>query len=344
MDEVSTAEAPTTSASNDDFSIEQLVSQGFVIFACFTEAVLFLFICFTNGTLLAAFVHKESLRTISNYYIIQMAVADFSVGLWMPMHIVMFLKPQVLGNMTLCTFRYASLLFSMSGSITSLLAMTYDRLSAILHPLHYQASMTSKRYVLSAVVVWLWPVSLAAVTMAYHNEWHELPVTDCELILVLKVEALRFYLLPFFFGISVAMIIMYVIILRVARQQALSEPPQVQEAGGQKKPTRMQKEMKLIKTGLIVFAAFYLCWLPMVTLILYQVSFTPVLLTPMVTALRAAATFPALLNSALNPLVYAFRMSVYRQHFYRMMPCTRHKVHPVTSQATAADTAVNAIS
>ena len=315
---------------------QQQESGGFVVFAITIEAILMVLICVTNGTVLVAFVRTPGLRTITNYYIVQMAVADLSVGLWMSMHMAMFVLPHVLvENISLCTLRYASLLLSLGGSITSLLAMTYDRLSAILHPLHYHGNMTMRRYILSALCVWAWPVTMATVSMAWHNEWSDVAVLVCDMVIVLPKEYLRYFLLPQFLAITAVMVAMYFVILRVAHHRAVSEPPQVPPTGRQPDPpSRLRRDMKMIKTGLIVFCCFYCCWLPLPVLLLLQVMHTPVLLSPILSSVRTASVFLALLHSALNPLVYAFRLPLYRAHFYKLLPCRGTRVGVMAAQLT----------
>ena len=72
------------------------------------EIILMFLICFGNGLVFAAFIRNESLRTLTNYYILQLAIADFGVGLLMPMHIAMYLFPSILQNIDLCMFRCCS--------------------------------------------------------------------------------------------------------------------------------------------------------------------------------------------------------------------------------------------
>ena len=63
------------------------------------EVLLMIIICFGNGLILVAFSRNVNLRrNLSNQYIVQVAVADVSVGMLMPMHIAMYLLPQMLNN------------------------------------------------------------------------------------------------------------------------------------------------------------------------------------------------------------------------------------------------------
>ena len=59
-----------------------------VIFFVSVEGVLVVLILVTNGLVLATFVHNRSLtNNITNFYLLQLAVADFVTGLFGIMHI-----------------------------------------------------------------------------------------------------------------------------------------------------------------------------------------------------------------------------------------------------------------
>ena len=134
------------------------------------EGLLMVLILLGNGLVLAVYLRSPSLHTVSNFYIIQLAVADICVGALMPMHIVMYLHPRWMTKyLHLCLFRYTSMLLFQSASIASLVALTWDRFNAVVRPLHYHENVTGRGYVRGVVAVWLFPLTLGFLLPMF---WH----------------------------------------------------------------------------------------------------------------------------------------------------------------------------
>ena len=228
--------------------------------------VLFVVICSGNGLVIFVFLRVPHLRTMTNFYIIQLAVADFGLGLMLPFNVAVAFKPElVLVNSDVCALRFATFLMFGASSIFSLVALTHDRYLAITDPLRYHDVMTTRRYVIAASCIWIPAVIVGLVIpCVWHRPFDSCP--NCTIPDIFERDFFRYIIVPIFTFVSLFMVGLYLRIFSIARRQMKSiadmevgTPGHSQES---KNKSSLQQEMKLIKAGLTVFAAFYICFLP----------------------------------------------------------------------------------
>ena len=109
---------------------------------------------FGNSLVILVFVRFHILKTVTNYYVISLAIADLLVGIiGIPCAIAtsVGLPPNFQG----CLFMNSLLLLLCTSSIFSLVAVTVDRYWAIIHPLSYPAMMTSRRALVVIALSWV---------------------------------------------------------------------------------------------------------------------------------------------------------------------------------------------
>jgi hypothetical protein len=69
---------------------------GLDYFAIGTETMLMFLICFGNGLLLLIMGKAKRLRNITNYFTVNLAIADFSLGPVMPFHIAILIRKELM--------------------------------------------------------------------------------------------------------------------------------------------------------------------------------------------------------------------------------------------------------
>lgn len=251
----------------------------------------------------------------------------------MPLHVLAFTNSELFQLiMPLCNLRYAGILLSFAASIISLLVLTLDRFFSIMRPLHYYSNMTTRRYIISALFVWTVPIALASTLMLLHNQWEDIPRV-CDLLLVGKLEFHRFVVALFWIA-TTAMVTIYIIIFHVARKVAKEEEKMLKPCSSstQQGPvSRFRKEMKTVRTILIIFCTFYICWLPFVCCVFAQIVNTPLIFDMTLNNTRLLFSFLAMLNSAFNPFVYAFRMPLFKAYLIKTIPCLKNRLLPQNS-------------
>ena len=291
--------------------------------AVILESVLMVLII-GNGLIFAVFHNSEYVRTVSNYYILQLAIADFSVGLLMPVHIAMYIHPYILDNLHVCLFHYTSLLLCQSASISSLVALTFDRFRAVTWPLHYHETLTRKQYIRSVIIVWSIPLTLGFILpMFWHNDWDKVPVKECDMMFVLKLEYICYIMIPAFASCTLVLVCIYFKIFRVAAYHSANIArteilPSGNNAETPQESQRLLRHMRMVKTGMIVLGGFYLCWLPFMLISGIQ-AYGGYIHNHTIKYVRNLALFPAIFNSALNPIIYSFRLSTFKLEFAKIL-------------------------
>ena len=284
------------------------VIRTFDYFLTVLEILLTIVILGGNILVCATFGKSERVRRAENFFIVQLAIADIVVGVCLPYHIFTFLQPRSMRNIYLCMLRYSSIFFSMCASILSLLALTADRYAAMTWPLTYQQTLSKTRQTLTTTVIWVTSFILGFLPpFLFNNGWSKSLIGQCDAVLVISEEFLVIGLPSFFALVSAVILSLYTKILLLAyRHTRAIQAMQFNKDNNQK------QEFKAAKTTAVVLGIFYLCWAPSIFCVCLQLSLNKVH-SPLWNVIRGVLTLFSIFNSALNPIVYAYRMPAIRQ-------------------------------
>ncbi|XP_041350748.1 muscarinic acetylcholine receptor M3-like [Gigantopelta aegis] len=159
------------------FSIAEIVVISIVVSA------LCIFTAGGNFLVIIAFKVDKQLQTISNYFLLSLAVADLTIGIVsMPFYTVYILMGYWPLGPELCDI-WLSLDYTMSNaSVANLIIISFDRYLSVTRPLTYRANRTSRRagimiccaWIISAILwtpwIFAWP---------YIEGKRTVPKTDC---------------------------------------------------------------------------------------------------------------------------------------------------------------------
>ena len=204
---------------------------SYSIFLVCIECILLVLICGGNALICGAFVRQKKLRTISNCYILQLAVADLLVGLTRPLSGLTWIMPSLLRNRGLCAFVYTSTIFPMCASVNALTLLTVDRYIATTRPLTYTGKLAIKRSLAASFLIWI-PTFLvgfllpqvlhADLTQEQDGAKRDEPWHGCLLLRVMKPEILMYTIGNFFIFDTLIIAVLYGRIFVIARQHARS--------------------------------------------------------------------------------------------------------------------------
>ena len=310
-----------------DTSGPSLTTISFVLF----EVILMFWICIGNGLVMFIFRRSTKLNSsASSVFIINLAVSDFLVGVFLALHIAMYLRYDMLRDVYVCVLRYSSLLLTQSASITGLVAMTYDRYYAIKWPLYYEIKMSAGR--VTALISAAWCVALLlgfTVPMFWHNEVLITPTGfNCDLAIVLK-EYFLSIALPCFLVCTGIVVYLYVVIFSIARRHAEEISKDAQLPSTSTRKDGLKNKMKLTKTGLIILGVFFGCWLPFCSIIFVQLV-GGLHDNTLVTYARTLLSLVAVCNSGMNPIIYAFRVQAFKHELKSFLKVSRSRVDVIT--------------
>ncbi|XP_058468504.1 adenosine receptor A1-like [Solea solea] len=278
----------------------------------------------TVGNLLVciAVCINRNLRTVTNYFLVSLAVADICVGtvaipcailtgVGLPRH-----------SFYLCLFMLSELILFTQSSIFSLLAVAVDRYVAIFMPFRYQALMTSRNAMLVILTTWLLAFFIGLVPLM---GWHKTPPDSGYCLFVLVVDMTYVLYFIFFVCLLIPLLIMYIIyahiFIMVKRQMRRIASEQSGRGGKQMRDAaRIRREMKTATSLFLVLFLFTICWIPLNVMNCFLVlcPFCPVPFELLLTAIILSHA-----NSAVNPFLYAYTMTAFRDTFKAIFLCCR---------------------
>ena len=257
-----------------------------------------------NAVVLWLFYKNETLRTVSNRFLASLCVADFLAGLFIdPIWMVIRCLIQPPETATVLIMVLDMLwIHSTAATVFNLCCVSVDRFIAIRFPLRYQDIMTKQRCY--AVIIMLWLISLI------------LPFP----VIFEDVENLWSFLTVLMVFIPIALITLcYLWIYKAARKQATAIR-RVTQTGGQL--TLAVEHYKAIKTTGFVLGVFLASWMPyfVVSVVHHVVASDSCMDYKLYTVVWPWIEAIALTSSAINPWVYCFRNSEFRQALRRNFP------------------------
>ncbi|XP_034384006.1 adenosine receptor A1-like [Cyclopterus lumpus] len=275
-----------------------------------------------NLLVCAAVGLNRKLRTVTNYFLVSLAVADVCVGtiaipcailtdIGLPRH-----------NLYLCLLMLSVLIMFTQSSIFSLLAVAVERYVAIFMPFHYQAMMTPRNAVLVILTTWLLAFLIGLVPLM---GWHKTPADSGHCFFVSVVDMTYMVYFNFFACMLTPLVIMFLIYAKifvtVKRQvKRIASEQSGREEGQMRAAASMRREMKTATSLFLVLFLFTSCWIPLHIINCF------LLLCPhcsMPLELLLAAIILSHANSVVNPFLYAYTMTAYRDTFKAIFMCCR---------------------
>ncbi|KAJ0180662.1 hypothetical protein K1T71_004066 [Dendrolimus kikuchii] len=268
-----------------------------------------------NAMVIYVFHRDRRLRRRTNYYIVSLAVADFLVGL-LGIPFAILASVGLPKNLHACLFTVSLLVMLCTISIFCLVAVSVDRYWAILHPMCYSRNVRTRTAIGIISVCW---VAGAGVGLLPLFGWHSAErAPGCYFVEVMDYNYLLFLYFATIVTPSVLLAAFYAHIYRVVVKQ-LSEVMTV-EGGGRGRITgggtmlrvlgaAQKREVKATQNLAIIVFFFIICWIPLYTINAIK-AFMPELDIP--NPLTYVCIIVSHLNSAINPLLYAYHLRDFR--------------------------------
>ena len=250
---------------------------------------------FGNTLVILAFKKNSKIRTVTNYFVVSLAVADILVAITsMPIWAAYPLLGARLKESILKIWTFMDILCGVA-SITNLTAISIERYVCIAYPFDYQITVTSRKAIPILIIIWLFSVLMSSLKIVL---W-EVPPPKYELAVVISC----------FFMPLLIMCIFYTCIFRTVRFQIR----QISLATNvNMKRFRLASELRAAKTIAVVIGAFVVCWGPF--FILNTVYGFCNGCVPEVTIV--VAKWMHYTNSVLNPILYACMHKEFRKAFF----------------------------
>lgn len=306
-----------------------------------TSYLLIFLLCMVgNGGVCFIILWSKHMRTVTNLFILNLAVSDLLVGL--------FCMPTTLLDSIIAGWPFGSLVCKMSGmvqgisvsaSVFTLVAIAVDRFRCIVHP--FKQKLTIPAAVAIIVVIWILAVAImcpSAVLLQVQEEKHfrvllgsgnaTRPVFWC------REEwpdpgMRRIYTTVLFANIYLAPLSLIVIMYaRISISLSHTAMPGAGKRSQEQRHSMWKRKQKVIKMLIVVTLLFTLSWLPLWTLMLLSdyASLSNLQLQLINIYIYPFAHWLAFFNSSINPIIYGFCNENFRRGFqavFKLQLCSR---------------------
>ena len=276
-----------------------------------------------NGLVIYVVIQYTKMKTVTNMYILNLAVSDLCFLVGLPFLITTAIMKGWIFGFVMCKIYLILTSINWFTSVFTLTVMSADRYMAVCHAVR---SMSYRTPVVSAAIcvcVWtasflvMLPIILYSTTVPKQND----PGGEsCTLMFpqgqpINSQKAFIWYTFLMGMAIPVTLIIVFYGMVLV----------RLKNVGPRKKSKEKKKSHKKVtKMVFAVIAVYIICWLPYWVFQLvqyYQPS--PGGIQPWKIYLFQVLTCMSYANSTLNPLIYAFLSDNFRKAFIKAFRCVK---------------------
>ncbi|XP_028652015.1 trace amine-associated receptor 8a-like [Erpetoichthys calabaricus] len=296
-----------------------------ILYFVFVSTVL-ITIC-GNLIVIISISHFKQLHSPNNFLVLSLATADLLLGLIvLPFSMVRMVETCWYLGPFFCRLHTCIDMLLCTASIFHLCFISIDRYYAVCDPLHYANKINTNVICLFIALAWILPAiySLSLIYTKSNDQGLEdlVNILSCEggcLLLFNKLWALLDAVT--FFGPCFVMIAIYAYIFKVAKKQACKIQRMEEKINSleecKSKESKRNREQKAAKTLGIVMGVFLICWVP---------YFTDTAVDAYVSFSTPSVVFDGLIwlgyiNSAFNPLIYAFFYPWFRKALKLIVTC-----------------------
>ncbi|XP_005394842.1 PREDICTED: cannabinoid receptor 2 isoform X2 [Chinchilla lanigera] len=252
-----------------------------------------------NATVLYLTLSSHRLRRKPSYLFIgSLAGADLLASIIFVCSFVNFHVFHGVDSKAIFLLKICSVTMTFTASVGSLLLTAVDRYLCLRHPLTYKALLTLGRALAALGIMWVVSALVSYLPLA---GWTCCPSLCSELFPLIPNDYLLGWLL-FIAVLFSGIFYTYGHVLWRAHQHVASL------AEHQDKPvpgmTRMRLDVRLAKTLGLLLAVLCMCWFPALALMVYSLAST---MSDKVKKIFAFCSILCLLNSMVNPIIYAWR-------------------------------------
>ncbi|PKK19887.1 neuropeptide FF receptor 2 [Columba livia] len=306
--------------------------------------LIFLLCMVGNGVVCFIVLRSKRMRTVTNLFILNLAVSDLLVGI--------SCMPTTLLDNIIAGWPFGSLVCKMSGmvqgisvsaSVFTLVAIAVNRFRCIVHP--FKQKMTISTAVIIIAVIWILAIATMCpsavmlqvqeekhfrVILGYGNETR--PVYWCREDWP-DPGMRKIYTTVLFANIYLAPLSLIVIMYtRISIALFNTTMSAVGKHSQEQRHSTSKKKQKVIKMLIIVALLFTLSWLPLWTLMMLSdyANLSDVQLQIIHIYIYPFAHWLAFFNSSVNPIIYGFFNENFRRGFqaaFKLQLCSREMAH-----------------
>lgn len=279
-----------------------------------------------NSMVLAVVYRDRRLRTLTNSYIVNLAVSDILMALFcMPLTAISLITVEWSLGDTICKFQATLEVILTFISLQTMTLTAVNRYFRIVRPGKYPSIFTKRSTIIMIAAIWLVGLCFGELYVwASGGEIVYLPrAGTCFPRLVPLVVAVFGYMIP-----SILISVCYFLVYRAVRRHSLTVTCSLQRGVEPLRPNC--EELNTTKILFFVMLGFILCWVPtqIIGLILAKIVHT---LPPEYPWICFTLVY---LSCAINPIIYGVMNHKFRKEFKKLLLSAKHGVVQMCSALT----------
>lgn len=294
----------------------------------YVNVVCYLLICafglVGNGLVIYVVVVYAKMKTVTNMYILNLAISDILFLTMLPITATTVLVKHWMFGLVMCKMYFVMCTLNVFGGALNLCLMSADRYLAVCQPIRSMKYRTPRIALCLCLGVWfpsfllMLPIILYTTTIDHPTrkgkyscrvEWPE------EHIFLPGQEFVLYsFILGFVIPLSFISIFYVLVIFRLRRMRAAKKSKDNRRSHG--------RVTRLIST---VITVYVVCWLPYWCFQVHRTTRDEKNLNYSMVLLMNAFTVLSYANSMLNPFLYAFLGDNFRQSFAKAFKCLYSK-------------------
>uniref|UniRef100_A0A8C5N0V5 Cannabinoid receptor 2 n=1 Tax=Leptobrachium leishanense TaxID=445787 RepID=A0A8C5N0V5_9ANUR len=243
-------------------------------------------------------------------FITSLAVADLLASVIFSYSFVDFHVFHSAGTLVTFLFKLSGVCTSFTASLGSLLLTAFDRYICINKPGKYKAIMTRKRALLALVIMWTTTTFISFLPLMGVN-CCQLQSSCSELFPLIDNRYLASWIVLVMVLLCLIISAYSLILWKVHRHSLYMENYNTQTRQGK---SRLRIDIKLAKTLILVLVVLVFGWSPALVLMMHSLN------NPLLKSTRTIFAFCStlcLINSMVNPMIYAWRSRDLRSKIIR---------------------------
>ena len=283
-----------------------------------------------NLMVCVAFSRNVSLRRVTNYFVLSLAITDLSMAVFpMPLKAIASITGRWMAEDIGCKVDYFIANISAGTSLLTVMLLAVNRYFHVVWPALYFSIFTKKRSIVMAVCAWIVTAAVVSlqffITRIQFQTFTNLPALcipdfpDHSVSVVFNVIQNTYISLP-----SLVIVVCYAKIFRTIRLH--------NTAGHytERQPSVYGVEQARITRVLtVVVIGFYICWLPV--LVTNILNFFKVIGASGIKYINFYITFPLSASSIINPVIYAAMSPSFRAEFWKILHISSTHTSPQTN-------------
>ncbi|MBN3323148.1 CNR1A protein, partial [Atractosteus spatula] len=289
-----------------------------------------------NLVVLCVILHSRTLRSRPSYHFIgSLAVADLLGSVIFVYSFVDFHVFHRKDSPNVFLFKLGGVTASFTASVGSLFLTAIDRYISIHRPLAYKRIVTKTKAVIAFCMMWAISIIIAVLPLLGWN-CKKLNSVCSDIFPLIDENYLMFWI-----GVTSILLLFiiyaYVYILWRAHHHAvrmLSRGTQksmiVYSSDGTKvqltRPDQARMDIRLAKTLVLILVVLIICWGPLLAIMVYDLFWK---MNNFIKTIFAFCSMLCLLNSTVNPIIYALRSKDLRHAFRSTFQLCKSSAQPL---------------